>query len=81
MIPHHRMIGVNGVAGSGVVLVVALVFCQRVKDRIVQPAKTECRSQFVALGRVIENHVQNYFDTSLVKRPDHFLELQFLLAQ
>ena len=30
---------------------------------------------------MIEHHIQDHFDAGLVKGPDHFLELQLLLAQ
>ena len=81
VVPHHGMVGVDGVAGARVVLVVAFVVRQRVEDRVIHPAETERRPQFVSLRRVIEHHVQNHFDAGLMKGPDHFLELQLLLAQ
>ena len=79
--PHHGIVGIDGIASSRVILVVALVVLQVVKDRVIHPAETERRSQFVSFRRVIEHHVQNHFDAGLVKGLDHFLELQLLLAQ
>ena len=62
VIPHHGMVGVDGVAGARVVLVVAFIVRQHVEDRVINPAETECRPLFVSLGRVIEDHVQDHFD-------------------
>ena len=78
--PHHGMVGVDGVAGARVVLVVAFVVRQHVEDRVLDPAETERRPQFVSLGRVIEDHVQDHLDARLMEGLDHFLELQRLLA-
>ena len=80
VVPHHGMVGIDGVAGARVVLVVAFVVRQRVEDRVINPAETERRPQFVSLRRVIEHHVQDHFDARHVKGPDHFLELQLLLT-
>ena len=81
MVLHHGMAGIDGIAGSGKILVVALVVRQRVKDRVIHSAETERRPQLVSLRRMIEHHVQNHFDAGLVKCLDHFLELQLLPAQ
>ena len=75
------MVGVDGVACAGIVLIVAFVACQRVEDRVIHSPETERRTQLVSLRCVIEHHVQNHLDAGLVKGPDHFLELQLLLAQ
>ena len=81
VVSHHGMVGVDGVAGSRVVLVVAFVARQRVEDRVIHPTETERRPQFISLRRVIEHHVQDHFNSGFVKGLNHFPELQFLLAQ
>ena len=81
VVTDHRMVGVDGVAGPGIVLVVAFVARQRVEDRVVHPPETERRPQFVSLRRMIEHDVKDHFDSGIVKNPNHFLELQLLLAQ
>ena len=81
VVSHHGMVGVDCIASPGIVLVVAFVARQRVEDRVIHPTEAQRRSQFVSLRRMIEHHVQNHFDASLVKGPDHFLEFQLLLPQ
>lgn len=44
-------------------------------------AETQGRPQFVSFRRVREHDIQDHFDTGMMERPDHFLELQFLLTQ
>ena len=63
---HHRMVGVDGIASAGEVLVVALVSRQGVEDRVVYPTETEGRPQFVVFRRVIEDHVQDHFDACVM---------------
>ena len=72
---------VEGVAGAGGVDVVAPVrLGEPVVRRVVHSAEGDGRSQVVALGGVVVNHVEDHLDAGLVQRFDHGLELLDLLA-
>ncbi len=81
VVPHHRVVGVNGVACPSVVPVIALVAAEHIEDRVIHPAETERGSEFVSLRRVIEDDVQNHFDVRAMEGLDHFPELNGLLAR
>src|ERR1039458_9742187 len=65
MISHHGVVGVDGIAGAGEILVVALVARQRIEDGIVDATETKRRPQFISLRRVIEDDIQNHFNAGI----------------
>ena len=75
------MIGVDGVAGAREVSIRTFIVRQHVEDRVINPAETQCRPLFISLGRMIEDHVQEYLDARPMEGLDHFLEFQFLLTR
>ncbi len=81
VVAHHRMVRVDGVAGAGIVLVIAPVVAERVEDCVIDAAEGQRWTQLVRLGRMIEYHVQNHFDAGLVAGSDHLLEFHLLLPQ
>ena len=67
---------VQGIAGAGIVDVIALLFGhQTVVGGVVDAAHGERRSQLVSLGGVVVDHVENHLKTGIVKLSDHLLEL------
>ena len=75
------MIAVQGVAAAGKVEVAAAVAgIEQVVDAVVQPAVGEGGAARVALGGVVEHHVQDYLDPGRVQLPYHVLELGDLPA-
>ena len=77
---HHlddaRMAQIDRVSGPGVVDVVArLVRQQAVIARVVDTLERERCALFVALGRVVVDHVEDDFEAGIVQPGDHFLEL------
>ena len=79
VIPHHGMVGVDGVARPRIVLVVAFLVLQHVEDRVIHTAETEGWPQLVPFRRMIKYYVEDHFDVGGVEGPDHVLELQRLL--
>ncbi len=73
--PHEQR-----VPGARGVHVVARVLRQPVVRRVVDAFEGQRRTQVVALGGVVVDHVQDDLDPGLVQRPDRRLELQHLLA-
>ena len=77
-----RVADVEGVAGAGVVHVVALVVVdQPVVRGVVDAAHGQRRAEVVALGGVVVDHVEDHLDAGLVQRADHRLELLHLPAR
>lgn len=76
---HHRMVGVDGVAHAGEILIVARVVGQDVIDTVINPLETERGAKLVALDGVVEDHIQNDLQPGLVQRPDHLLKSDHLL--
>ena len=71
---------IDGVAGPGVVDVAAAVLSQTVVGAVVEPTEAQRRPQFVSLGGVVENHVEDHLEPGGVQRLDHRLELVDLAA-
>ncbi len=69
----HRMVTVQSVAATAVVGKV-LTLTEDVIDLVFQSLEGQRRSLFVAFAGVIEDDVQDHFDTGGVKRFDHLLE-------
>ena len=63
--PHHRMVGVEGVAAAGVVDVGAIARLQ-VVVAIRQTTEAESRPLGVAFGGVVEHHIQDHLDAGPV---------------
>ena len=72
------MVAVQRIAAAAEIVVVA-VRREHVVDVIVQPFKGKGRSLFVALRRVVEDHIQDHFDLIVVKGFDQILQLGALL--
>ena len=81
---HHQAqadgaVGVQGVAGTGRVEVVArVVGDQAVVPRVVETPEGERWAEMTALGRVVEDDVEDHLEPGRVKRLDHRLELGHL---
>ena len=76
-----RVAHVEGVAGAGVVHVVALVVLdEAVVGRVVDALEAQRRPEVVALGGVVVDDVEDDLDAGGVHRLDHRLELLDLLA-
>ncbi len=72
-----RVLAIDGVAAAGEIFIVTLVLLhEAVVDRIVDAAQRKQRTQFIALGGVIEHNVQDHFDPRRVQRLDHGLEFR-----
>ena len=79
-VAHHRVVAVHRVAASGVVQVLAGLGIEDVVGRVVDAAKRPGWPVLVALGGVVEHHVEDDFDAGLVHRLDELLEFAHLLA-
>ena len=78
---HVRMAHQQAVAGAGRVVVVALVAVDEAVVRlVVDAAERDRRTQLVALGGVVIDHVEDDLDVRLVQCLHHGLELGDLLA-
>ncbi len=75
------MAEVDRVAATAEVLIVPRI-CgpQAIEERIVHAAVAQGGPVFVALGRVVEDDIEEHLETRLVQSPDHRLELADLLA-
>lgn len=69
------MVGIQGIAGAGVVGVAFAVLFKDVIGGIVQPAKTQRRSVVATFRGVVEHDVEDHFDARPVQRLDHVAEL------
>src|ERR1019366_3638995 len=69
---------VDRLSGACEVPIEALVVIEPVVYRIVDSAKANGRTQFVAFDRVVINYVKDYLKPGLMKGPDHLLELEHL---
>src|SRR5262249_8352583 len=75
------MSDIQGVAAPGDVAVVApIIGTQSIVGGVVDTAQANCRSEMVAFGGVVVNHVQNDFDPSRMQPLHHLLELTYLLT-
>ncbi|MOA18712.1 hypothetical protein D3C78_1390490 [compost metagenome] len=75
------MAQVQGVAGAGIVDVIAFVIGhQPVVRGIVDTAHGQRRATLVALGGVVVDHIEDHFEAGVVQVRDHFLELGDLAA-
>ena len=77
----HRVIRIDAVPGPSVVPIEAPVLLKHIEDGIVQATQAEGRAQFIPLGGVSKDDVQDDLNTRLVEGLHHLLELQPLLAQ
>jgi hypothetical protein len=69
--PHERLVGVEGVAGAGVVGVARGVILQDVVGRVVDAAQAERRPLVVTLRGVVEHHVEDHLEPGRVQRSNH----------
>ena len=60
---HNWLVSVEGVASATVVGVLAAVTFKNIVSLVFQPTETKTRPEMIALSRVIEDYIQNYFDT------------------
>ena len=78
---HAGVAQVQGVAGAGIVDVVALVVRhQAVVRGVVDAAHRQGGATLVAFGGVVVDHVQNHLQPGVVQVRDHFLEFRDLAA-
>src|SRR5258708_36841010 len=72
---------VQSVAASSVVHVVARLPVEApIVGSVVDAPEAHRRSQMIALRGVVIDHIQNYFETGAVQRPNHILEFSDLIA-
>ena len=70
-----RVASVEAVAGTGEILVEPQVLVdQAVVGGVVDAAEIDRRTELVAFGGVVVDHVEDDLDALLVERPDHGLE-------
>eukprot|EP00955_Chlamydomonas_euryale_P107561 365778-Chlamydomonas_euryale.AAC.21 len=75
---HRWLVAVEGVAAAAVVVVLATA-CKHVIYAIVEAAHGKCGALLVALCRVVEHHVQDDLDASLVALAHQRLQSVFVL--
>ena len=72
----NGVVRVHGVSAAREVHVVfRVVVDEMVEDCVVKPAEIKRDSAFVSFRRVVENHVEDDFDSGVVERLHHVLEL------
>src|SRR5579871_356835 len=62
-----------------VFVVSSAVLFQRVENRVLNPAQTKRRPQFIPFSRMVQNNIENHFDPGAMKSLNHLPELQCLL--
>ena len=72
---HAGVAQVHGVAGAGVVDVVARVGRKPVVGGVVDALEGQRRPELVALGGVVVDHVEDHLDPGVVQMRHHLLEL------
>ena len=66
------MRGVHRITRTGIVNVIAMLLRQgTVVGEIIDPLKRERRAQFVAFRRVVIDHIEDHFDTGIMKGAYH----------
>ena len=58
---HHRMVAVHGIATTGEVIIIAFG-CQHVINIIIEAFERDKRSVFIPFCRMVEYHIQDYFN-------------------
>ena len=71
---HHRMVQVQGVAAAGVVHIEATIRREAVVGGVIKATKAKRRPQFVALGGVVVDDIQDHLDPGCVQAGDGVLE-------
>ena len=74
---YNRVIAVHGIAAAGEVVVLR-IRRQHVIDVIVNALKGNERAALSALCGMVEDHIQNHFDSVLLQKLDHLLQLPTL---
>src|SRR5690349_11023960 len=69
--PYNRVVCVKRISGTGEVRVTRAVFTQQVVGWIVQAAEAQCWPVVFTLSSVIEDHIENDFNTGSVQRLHH----------
>ena len=72
---HDRLIPVERVAGAAVIGVARRVVLQDVVRRVLEPPVAQRRAQVIALGRMVERHVEDDLDPGAMQRLHHVAEL------
>src|SRR4029077_8029578 len=70
-----RIVRIECVAGAAVIRVVGTILFENVIGSVAQTAKTEGWPVLVAFGGVIEDNIENEFDTRAMERLNHIPEL------
>ncbi len=74
------VVAVDGVSATRIVFVIAFVVFQHVIDGVFQTLEAQDRSSLVAFASVIENDIQDDFDSRFVQSFDHLFEFGHLGA-
>ena len=72
---HNGVVAIDRIAASRIIPVAAPVLFEHVVDRVVEAAERYGRSKLVALGRVVEDDVENDLDAGLMQLLYHPFEL------
>ena len=71
---HDRLVGIERAPSAGVIRIAGSVAIENVVGLILQAAKAERRAGVIALRGMIEDHVQDHFDTCAVQGLYHIAE-------
>ena len=73
---HHRVVGVQGIAGAGKVLidVVAVFFIKHVVGAVLDAPERKGRPGCISFATVVENHIEDHFDACPVQGFYHIPE-------
>ena len=79
-LPHDRVVCVERITNPRKIFVIsAFILLEHVKDRIIRATEADCWTEFISFAGVVQDNIQNYFDSSAVKALDHFTEFEHLL--
>src|SRR4051812_30199708 len=77
---HIGQIGIEGVAGAGVIVIMPFVLTEPVITGIVYALKRKGWTSLISLSGMVVDHIKYHFDPILMERLHHVFEFRHLLS-